>query len=163
MKILVDNVIKIIGAEPEIEHYCKTNLEIENPQFVQNERLGFPTYNIPRRLYWYEKRAGNFILPFGCLRDVFELFPEKELYVLNYNKPCPIMYKSNIKLFDYQVLALIEDRALLVVIYVIGFLAEGEVFELEPFPDALDFRAYRKGISLGINTAKTPYHKVDKG
>ena len=102
MKILVDNVIKIIGAEPEIEHYCKTNLEIENPQFAQNERLGFPTYNIPRRLYWYEKRAGNYVLPFGCLKDIFEMFPYKEYYVLNYNKPCPIMYKSNIKLFDYQ-------------------------------------------------------------
>lgn len=102
MKILVDNVIKIIGAEQEIEHYCKTNLEIENPQFAQNERLGFPTYNIPRRLYWYEKRAGNYVLPFGCLKDIFEMFPYKEYYVLNYNKPCPIMYKSNIKLFDYQ-------------------------------------------------------------
>ena len=29
--------------------------ELDNPQYAQNERLGFPTYNIPRRLYWYEK------------------------------------------------------------------------------------------------------------
>ena len=70
-----------------------------------------------------------------------------------------VIYRAilSLKLFDYQALALIEDRALLVVIHVIGFLAEGEVFELEPFPDALDFRAYRKGIALGINTAKTAY------
>lgn len=104
MKILVDNVIRIIGGvnEPLISKYCKMNLEIDNPQYAQNERLGFPTYSIPRRLYWYEKRGNDFILPFGCINDLFKLYPQRELYVLNYNKPCPLIYKSNIKLFDYQ-------------------------------------------------------------
>lgn len=107
MKILVDNVIRIIDGvnQPLIQKYCKNNLEIDNPQYTQNERLGFPTYNIPRRLYWYEKRGNDYILPFGCLKDVYTLYPQKELYVLNYNKPTPLIYKSNIKLFDYQELA----------------------------------------------------------
>ena len=76
-----------------------------------------------------------------------------------------VIYRAilSLKLFDYQALALIEDRALLVIINVIDFLAEGEVFKLEPFPDARDFRLNRKGISLDINTAETAYDKVDKG
>ncbi len=110
MKILVDNVIKIIGADENIKKYCKTKLEIDNPQFAQNERLGFPTYNIPRRLYWYEKHGDIYIVPFGCLKDIFNLFPYKEMYVLNYKKPTPLIYKSNIKLFDYQQKA--KDKAL---------------------------------------------------
>ena len=60
MKIIVGNIIRIIDAEPIIEKYCKSNLEIDNPQYAQNERLGFPTYNIPRRLYWYEKHGNSF-------------------------------------------------------------------------------------------------------
>ena len=102
MKIIVDNVIKIIDADENIKKYCKMNLEIDNPQFAQNERLGFPTYNIPRRLYWYEKHGNDYIIPFGCLKDIFMRFPDKKLYVLNYNKATPLIYKSNIKLYDYQ-------------------------------------------------------------
>ena len=59
MKVIIDNVIVIQNPSEEIQRYCKENLEIDNPQFAQNERLGFPTYNIPRRLYWYEKREEN--------------------------------------------------------------------------------------------------------
>lgn len=102
MKIIVDNIIKIINAEPIIEKYCKSNLEIDNPQYAQNERLGFPTYNIPRRLYWYEKHGNDYILPFGCFKDIYKLYPIKEDYSLKCLNPNIIYYKSNIKLFDYQ-------------------------------------------------------------
>ena len=101
-KIIVDNIIRIIDAEPIIEKYCKSNLEIDNPQYAQNERLGFPTYNIPRRLYWYEKHGNDYILPFGCFKDIYKLYPIKEDYLLKCLNPNIIYYKSNIKLFDYQ-------------------------------------------------------------
>lgn len=101
-KIIVDNIIRIIDAEPIIEKYCKSNLEIDNPQYAQNERLGFPTYNIPRRLYWYEKHGNDYILPFGCFKDIYKLHPIKEDYLLKCLNPNIINYKSNIKLFDYQ-------------------------------------------------------------
>lgn len=101
-KIIVDNIIRIIDAEPIIEKYCKSNLEIDNPQYAQNERLGFPTYNIPRRLYWYEKHGNDYILPFGCFKDIYKLYPIKEDYLLKCLNPNIINYKSNIKLFDYQ-------------------------------------------------------------
>lgn len=101
-KIIVDNIIRIIDAEPIIEKYCKSNLEIDNPQYAQNERLGFPTYNIPRRLYWYEKHGNDYILPFGCFKDIYKLYPIKEDYSLKCLNSNIIYYKSNIKLFDYQ-------------------------------------------------------------
>lgn len=110
MKIIVDNIIRIINAEPIIEKYCKSNLEIDNPQFAQNERLGFPTYNIPRRLYWYEKREENYILPFGCLKDLYKIYPIKEDYSLRFIEPKKLEYKSNIKLYSYQKKA--KDMAL---------------------------------------------------
>ena len=104
MKIIVDNTLNIIDGvnNKEILQYCKTNLTISNPEYSQHERLGFSTQGIPRTLYWYEKRGNNLILPFGCLKDIYFLFPYKEHYVLNYNKPCPLIYNSNIKLYDYQ-------------------------------------------------------------
>lgn len=102
MKIIIDNIIRINNADKNILNYCKKNLEIDNPQFAQNERLGFPTYNIPRRLYWYEKRGNDLIIPFGCLKDIYKIYPIKKDYVLKFLDPNKIFYKSNIKLFDYQ-------------------------------------------------------------
>lgn len=102
MKIIIDNSIRINNADKNILKYCKENLEIDNPQFAQNERLGFPTYNIPRRLYWYEKRGNDLIIPFGCIKDIYNLYPLKENYLIKFSNPNKISYKSNIRLFDYQ-------------------------------------------------------------
>lgn len=102
MKIIIDNSIRINNPNKNILKYCKENLEIDNPQFAQNERLGFPTYNIPRRLYWYEKRGKDLIIPFGCLKDIYKLYPIKEDYIIKLQNLTNIYYKSNIKLFDYQ-------------------------------------------------------------
>lgn len=110
MKVIIDNVIVIQNPSEEIQRYCKENLEIDNPQFAQNERLGFPTYNIPRRLYWYEKREENYILPFGCLKDLYKIYPIKEDYSLRFIEPKKLEYKSNIKLYSYQKKA--KDMAL---------------------------------------------------
>lgn len=104
MKIIVDNTLRIINGvkSKTLIQYCKDNLTIKNPEYSQNERLGFSVYGIPRTLYWYEKRGNDLILPFGCLKDIYSLYPHKELYTLMYNKPTPLIYKSNIKLYDYQ-------------------------------------------------------------
>lgn len=110
MKVIIDNVIVIQNPIEEIQRYCKENLEIDNPQFAQNERLGFPTYNIPRRLYWYEKREENYILPFGCLKDLYKIYPIKEDYSLRFIEPKKLEYKSNINLYSYQKKA--KDMAL---------------------------------------------------
>lgn len=102
MKIIIDNSIRINNPNKNILKYCKENLEIDNPQFAQNGRLGFPNYNIPRRLYWYEKRGKDLIIPFGCLKYIYKLYPIKEDYIIKLQNLTNIYYKSNIKLFDYQ-------------------------------------------------------------
>lgn len=104
MKIIVDNTLRIIDGvnNKTIMQYCKDNLIINNPEYSQNERLHFSVYGIPKTLCWYEKRGNDLILPFGCLKDIYSLYPYREDYILNYNKPCPLIYKSNIKLYDYQ-------------------------------------------------------------
>lgn len=104
MKIIVDNTLRIIDGvnNKKLMQYCKQNLSIKNPEYLQNQRLGFSVYRIPKMLYWYEKRGYDLILPFGCLKDIFKIYPYKKDYVLNYNKATPLTYNSNIKLYDYQ-------------------------------------------------------------
>lgn len=106
MKTIIDNNLRISELN-EIEYnfidlFCKKTLSIDNPQRESNKRLGFPYYNLPAKLYWYEKRGNDFILPFGCINKIYNIFPIKELYQTKFNTPTKIEYKSNIKLFDYQ-------------------------------------------------------------
>ncbi len=102
MNVEVDNVIRIKNPSEDVINYCKTNLQITNPQFEQNQRLGFPTYNIPRILYWYEKSGNDYILPFGTLKSVYSIAPNKELYNLKFKETNELEYNSKIKLYDYQ-------------------------------------------------------------
>lgn len=102
MEVIIDNTLRISNPTKEILNYCKNELEINNPQFAQNQRLGFSTYKIPRRLYWWERIAGDIIVPFGCLNKIYSLYPHKEDYKMLIPTPKKIEYKSKINLYDYQ-------------------------------------------------------------
>lgn len=102
MKVIIDNTLRILNPTKEILDYCKNELEIDNPQFAQNQRLGFSTYRIPRKLCWYEKRGDSLVIPFGCLKKVYSLYPYKEDYEMLIPTAKKIEYKSNIHLYDYQ-------------------------------------------------------------
>ena len=102
MEIIIDNILRIKDPLKEILQYCKKELEINNPQYIQNQYLGFSTYKIPKKLCWYEKRGNDIIVPFGCLRKIYSLHPYKNDYKMLIPSPQRIAYKSNIKLYDYQ-------------------------------------------------------------
>lgn len=102
MEIIIDNILRIKDTSKQILDYCKKELEINNPQYIQNQYLGFSTYKIPKKLCWYEKRGNDIIVPFGCLRKIYSLHPYKNDYKMLIPSPQRIAYKSNIKLYDYQ-------------------------------------------------------------
>ena len=101
MKIIVSNNLKIEDPDERIKNYAETNLVIPNPDYTRNQRLGFSNYRTPRFLVFYEINGDELILPFGCLSDLFKMYPldkfENRIILGEH-----ITYKSNIKLFDYQ-------------------------------------------------------------
>lgn len=101
IKIIVANNIRVINPDERIKYYAETNLVIKNPQFQQLQRLGKWTGNTSRFLVWYVINGNELILPFGCLSDLFKMYPPEvfENRIIIGEK---IKYKSNIKLYDYQ-------------------------------------------------------------
>lgn len=101
IKVIVANNIRVINPDEKIKDYAETNLVIKNPQFEQLQRMGKWTGNTPRFLVWYVINGNELILPFGCLKDLFKMYPPEvfENRVIVGEK---IKYKSNIKLYDYQ-------------------------------------------------------------
>lgn len=101
MKIIVSNNIRIQEPDEKIKNYAEKTLVMPNPQYEQLERLGKWTGNIQRNLVFYEVNGDELILPFGCLTDLFAMYPLdlfENRIVLGKN----VTYKSKIELFDYQ-------------------------------------------------------------
>lgn len=101
IKIIVANNIRVINPDERIKEYAETHLVIKNPQYEQLQRLGKWTGSIPRFLVWYVINGNELILPFGCLKDLFKMYPA-EVFENRIIMGEKIKYKSKIKLYDYQ-------------------------------------------------------------
>lgn len=101
IKIIVANNIRVINPDEKIKNYVETNLVIKNPQFEQLQRLGKWTGNISKFLVWYVINGNELILPFGCLKDLFKIYPQ-EVFENRIVLGEQLKYISNIKLYDYQ-------------------------------------------------------------
>ena len=101
MKIIVSRYIRIQNPDDRIKDYAETNLTIDNPDYIRNKRLGYSNYKTPSKLVYYEIDGNDLILPFGCLSDLFRMYPldffENRIVLGN-----RVNYKSKIELFDYQ-------------------------------------------------------------
>ena len=101
MKIIVSNNIRVQEPDNRIKEYAEKELVILNPDYLRNERLGYSNYKTPRHLVFYEINGNELILPFGCLSDLFTMYPIETFenrIVLGDREE----YKSRIKLFAYQ-------------------------------------------------------------
>ena len=101
MKIVVSNNIRVKEPDEKIKDYVEKELVILNPDYLKNERLGYSNYKTPRYLVFYEINGNELILPFGCLSDLFTMYP-LEVFENRILLGERITYKSNIELFDYQ-------------------------------------------------------------
>lgn len=102
MKIIVSNKIKVQDYSQEMLDYCKNNLVLDNPEFYKKQAQGRWTGNTQRQFVLYERLGNDLLLPFGCLRDLWQQFG-KNIEFQNAIRPyLPNDYKSNINLYSYQ-------------------------------------------------------------
>lgn len=101
MKIIVSNNIKIENPDEKIKDYAEKELVMQNPDYLRNERLGYSNYKTPRYLAFYEINGNELILPFGCLSDLFQMYP-LEIFENRIVLGKSVVYNSKIELFDYQ-------------------------------------------------------------
>ena len=102
MRILVSNKIKIEDYSNEAYNYCYATLVLDNPEFYKKEAQGRWTGNTQKEFVLFEKNGKDLLLPFGCLKDLWQKFGDKCEFK-NYIRPItPVNYQSTIKLYPYQ-------------------------------------------------------------
>ena len=103
MRIKVDSQITIINPNKDITNYCKKELTIKNPEIQKKQAMGFWTGNLPKEIKMYSKNEKNYILPIGCIDDIWNLHPIKEDYEINFGKHEKLDFPENkIKPYEYQ-------------------------------------------------------------
>ena len=102
MKFIVGNNINVQEPSKDLIKWVRQNLIIDNPEYMKKERMGKWTGNTPRQIYLYEKNFEQLVLPFGCLRDLFRLFPNKTMFEAVFKPIERCSYNSGIKLYGYQ-------------------------------------------------------------
>jgi len=100
MKLVVSNDLTIINPSDEIKKYCKFNLVLDNPNYTTALRLGKYTGNIPKQLKLYSVVGEKYVLPFGCLQDIW-LYCKND-YEVKIHGFHDFNMVGNIKLYDYQ-------------------------------------------------------------
>ena len=104
MKIILTNCIKIENPTKEMKDFCKKELTFKNPQYDKMRRMGYWAYGTPKEIKLYDEYEGNLYCPMGFFDKLFKFYPVPKDYT-DYSVEVPIDITSNIKLRDYQELA----------------------------------------------------------
>lgn len=101
MKVTVGSQIRIENPTKEVIQYCKSELELTNPDYVKKSRMGFWTGNTPRTLVLYQQDGNSLVLPYGCLRAILPMIQDAEI-TTTFKKPMRGGEFGKVPLYDYQ-------------------------------------------------------------
>ena len=73
MRLIISNNIRVKQPTQAVIDYCKKELVIDNPDYINAQRLGLYSRNIEPKLSLYAKSGNDLILPFGCIRHLWGL------------------------------------------------------------------------------------------
>ena len=103
MRIKVDSVITIKNPSKEVKDYCKNFLTLKNPEIQKKRAMGFWTGNLKSVIYLYSKKDNDYIMPIGCLEDIWRIHPIKDDYEVNFGEHEKIDFpEMTFKPYDYQ-------------------------------------------------------------
>lgn len=100
MVLTVKNNIIIEQPSSTVLDYCDTHLTIDNPTYLIAQKLGKFCNNIPKRTKLYTVRNGAVIVPFGCLKAIWQICKGATLkteFHAWHN-----VYYNKVELYDYQ-------------------------------------------------------------
>lgn len=102
MKIRITNRLIVSDSTKTVMEYCERKLVLDNPDYYKLEKMGKWTGNTQKWLCLYEVIGDELWLPFGCLQDIWELYPIKDDYSFEICPIEPRKYESRINLYQYQ-------------------------------------------------------------
>lgn len=103
MNIKIDSQIRITNPNKEILEYCKKELTVKNPEIQKKQAMGFWTGNLPKEIKMFSRNGNDFILPIGCIDDIWHIYPLKQDYEIDFGNHQKLDFpESKLKPYEYQ-------------------------------------------------------------
>ena len=102
MKFIVSKDITVKEYDSSLLDYCNEQLTVDNPEYIQKEKLGKWIGRTPKKLYMYKQVGSDLVLPFGCLRYLWDTYKGVAEFKAQIKPISRIDYGSQIRLYDYQ-------------------------------------------------------------
>ena len=107
MRTTVANMIFIEEPTDAVKKWAKENLEFPNPEYEKKQRMGFWLGRTPKTLRLYEWRGKTLVVPFGVLKDIWQMV-NKERFDVEFHADKVVPYGDPVPLYDYQRVAVDE-------------------------------------------------------
>lgn len=102
----VANDIRVLEPTKELMDWCRKELVIPNPDYYKKVQMGKWTGNTPQNIWLFEKRGDELRIPFGEINALWKMCSASKYSqhaFKSFISPFkPLLYKSNINLYDYQ-------------------------------------------------------------
>lgn len=102
MFITIGSKLYIENPTLSIIDYCENQLTLTNPDYITATRLGKNTRRMKKTLDLYEVKCGDYLLPFGCLKDIYSMYPENSAYKNTIKPLQAIKCSGSVNLYPYQ-------------------------------------------------------------
>lgn len=92
--------IRVTEPPDELVLWCRSQLELDNPEYAKKIRMHLWTGGTPRVISLYEVDGDTLVIPFGCLRSVMRYLDNnvKQMF-----KPISkVDFGGDVSLYDYQ-------------------------------------------------------------
>ena len=97
-----DDKIYVLNPSPEVVNWCRDNYRIANPEYYKRQAMGKWLGNTPEFFDLYERIGDMLVLPFGCMRALWDSFKAEISFKPEYKRFQRIDYRSGINLYPYQ-------------------------------------------------------------
>lgn len=102
MFITIGSKLYIENPTLSIIAYCENQLTLTNPDYITATRLGKNTRWMKKTLDLYEVKCGDYLLPFGCLKDIYSMYPQNSAYKNTIKPLQAIKCSGSVNLYPYQ-------------------------------------------------------------
>lgn len=108
MRFIVSNCIIAKDYTVELLSWCRCNLIIDNPDYYKKQQMGKWTGSTPKEIWLFEKDGDSLRLPFGVLNQLWNMYPDKSMWMPQIKPQRRLLYDSSINLYPYQEKAVCE-------------------------------------------------------
>lgn len=107
MKLTIGNKLYVQNPTEKVKEWCKKYLIVTNPEWAKKFRMKKWLGDTPEKIWLFEIDADTYILPYGVLTMIPELFKGCEI-THDFSPQRAVDYKGDVPLYDYQEIAVKE-------------------------------------------------------